>query len=80
MYKGVNVRLLSLVGQVGATVVVFILVGLFVGRWIDGRLNTSPAFTLFFIFSGMAAGLWGVYRLTILALKGDSEQPVHGKD
>ncbi len=80
MYKGVNLRLLSLVGQVGVTVVVFILIGLVVGRWIDGRLNTSPGFTLLFIFLGMGAGLWGVYRLVMWALEEGSKQPGDRKD
>ena len=80
MYKGVNLRLLSLVGQVGVTVVVFILIGLAVGRWIDARLNTSPTFTLFFIFLGMGAGLWGVYRLVMWALQEGSKQPVDRED
>jgi ATP synthase protein I len=80
VYKGVNLRLLSLVGQVGATVVVFILIGLFAGRWIDARLGTSPAFTLLFIFLGMVAGLWGIYRLTMWAVEEGSKQPTDGKD
>jgi F0F1-type ATP synthase assembly protein I len=80
MYKGVNLRLLSLVGQVGATVVVFILIGLFAGRWMDGRLNTSPTFTLFFIFLGVGVGLWSVYRLTMWALRVGTDQAVDGKD
>jgi ATP synthase protein I len=80
VYKGVNLRLLSLVGQVGLTVVVFILIGLFVGRWIDARLNTAPALTLLFIFLGMIAGLWGVYRLTMWALEEGSKEPVDRED
>lgn len=80
MLRGVNLRLLSLVGQVGVTVVVFILIGLVVGRWIDARLNTTPGFTLFFIFLGMGAGLWGVYRLTMWALEETSRQPEERKD
>lgn len=80
MYKGVNLRLLSLVGQVGATVVVLILIGLVVGQWIDARLNTSPGFTLFFIFLGMVAGLWGIYRLAVWALEEDAHQPGDEKD
>lgn len=75
MDRGVNLRLLSLVGQVGVTVVVFILIGLVVGRWIDASLNTSPGFTLFFIFLGMGAGLWGVYRLVMWTLEQGSKQP-----
>jgi ATP synthase protein I len=80
MYKGVNLRLLGLVGQVGVATVVFILIGLFAGRWIDGRLGTSPTFTLFFIFLGMGVGLWSVYRLTMWALQAGGDESVDGKD
>lgn len=80
MYKGVNLRLLGLVGQVGVATVVFILIGLFAGRWIDGRLSTSPTFTLLFIFLGMGVGLWSVYRLTMWALQAAGDESVDGKD
>ncbi|HEM62313.1 MAG TPA: AtpZ/AtpI family protein, partial [Chloroflexi bacterium] len=44
--QGINFRLLSLIGQVGVMMVVFILLGLVAGQWIDARLGTSPTFTL----------------------------------
>lgn len=80
MDRGVNLRLLSLVGQVGITIVVFILIGLVVGRWIDARLNTSPTFTLFFILLGVAGGGWSVARLVMWALEETSKEVLDRKD
>ena len=80
MYKGVNLRLLSLVGQVGITMVVFILVGLVVGQWIDGKLNTSPTFTMFFILLGIGGGAWSIARLVMWALEETSKEFLDKKD
>ncbi len=57
-----NLRALGLAGQVGLTMVLSILAGLFLGQWLDGSLGTKPVFTLILIFIGMIAGAWGVYR------------------
>jgi uncharacterized membrane protein YqjE len=78
--QGLNPRLLSLVGQVGVILVVFILAGLAVGRWIDGRLNASPTFTLAFILLGIAAGAWTIARLVMWALEGTSKDSADRKD
>ena len=80
MDRGVNLRLLSLVGQVGITIVVFILIGLVVGRWIDARFDTSPTFTLVFMLLGIAGGGWSVARLVMWALEGTSGESSIGKD
>ena len=80
MDRGVNIRLLSLVGQVGITIVVFILIGLVVGRWIDARFDTSPTFTLVFMLFGISGGGWSVARLVMWALEGTSGESSIGKD
>ena len=80
MYKGVNLRLLSLVGQVGVTMVVFILVGLVLGQWIDGKLNTAPTFTMFFILLGIGGGAWSIARLVMWALEETSKESMDKKD
>jgi ATP synthase protein I len=72
VYRGVNLRLLSLAGQVGVMMVVFILIGLAVGLWVDGRFGTSPTFTLVFIFLGIGAAAWSTARLVMWALEGTS--------
>jgi F0F1-type ATP synthase assembly protein I len=80
MNQGANLRLLGLVGQVGVVMVVFILMGLVVGQWIDGRLGTSPTFTLVFIFLAIGAAGWSIARMVMWALEGTSRKSVDGKD
>ena len=56
-------NLLSLVTQLGITMVVCILLGTGVGLWIDGHFGTRPWGLLIFSLIGTAAGTIAVYRL-----------------
>lgn len=80
MNQGVNLRVLSLAGQVGVVMVVFILIGLVVGQWVDGRFGTAPAFTLAFILLGIGAGGWSIARLVMWALEETTRESTEGKD
>ena len=33
------------------------IAGVFIGKWIDGKLGTSPAFTIVFVVLGFVAGV-----------------------
>jgi F0F1-type ATP synthase assembly protein I len=57
-------RSLALGTQVGAMVVGSILVCLFLGLWIDGKLDTKPCATLILIAVGTLVAIAGTYRLT----------------
>lgn len=52
----------SLVGTIGINMVATVAVGLFLGRWIDGWLDTSPWCTVAGIVFGMITGLWTTYK------------------
>jgi ATP synthase protein I len=80
MNQGVNFRLLSLIGQVGVVMVVFMLLGLVVGQWIDGRLGTSPTFTLALILLGVGAGGWSIARMVKWALETTPEQSIQHEE
>jgi len=54
---------LALLTQIGITFVVCILVGVFLGRFLDGLLGTSPWLLLILSFLGVAAGFKAVYDL-----------------
>jgi F0F1-type ATP synthase assembly protein I len=56
-------RSLALATQVGAMVVGSILVCLFLGLWIDGKLHTKPCATLILIAVGTLVAIAGTYRL-----------------
>ncbi len=54
---------LVLIGQLGLTVAIPILLGIGAGLFIDSRLQSSPIATLLGLLLGLAAGVYGAYRL-----------------
>jgi ATP synthase protein I len=42
-----------------------VIVGAFIGWWIDRLAGTTPAFLITFVLLGAAAGFWNVYRIAI---------------
>jgi ATP synthase protein I len=42
-----------------------VIVGAFIGWWIDRAAGTTPAFLVVFLLMGAAAGFWNVYRIAI---------------
>ena len=45
----------------GITLTVTILIFFWIGKWIDGKADTSVVFTLIFTFIGFAAGFYSFY-------------------
>jgi len=64
MPTGAILRSLALVTQLGLMAVSPVLIGLFLGLWLDGRLQTRPWVALFLTALGILVGLVGVYRLS----------------
>ena len=62
---------MTLMSQVGITMVANIVVGLFIGKYLDQWLHTSPLFLLLFIFIGFFSGIKSVYLLIIKIDKRD---------
>jgi len=54
---------LVLIGQLGLTVAIPILLGIGAGIFIDSKLQSSPIATLLGLLLGLAAGVYGAYRL-----------------
>jgi len=48
---------------VGLELGISVLLGLFVGQWLDRRLGTEPWLLLLFLGFGMVAGFRSVFRL-----------------
>jgi ATP synthase protein I len=42
-----------------------VIVGGFIGWWIDRIAGTLPAFLIIFLLLGAAAGFWNVYRIAM---------------
>ena len=62
---------MTLMSQVGITMVANIMVGLFIGKYLDQWLHTSPLFLLLFLFIGFFSGIKSVYLLIIKIDKRD---------
>lgn len=62
---------MSLLSQIGITMVANIFVGLFIGKYLDQWLHTSPLFLLLFVFIGVFSGIKSVYLLIIKIDKRD---------
>lgn len=43
-----------------------ILLFLFAGRWLDGKLGTAPLFLLAGVFVGAGAGFYSLYRQLVI--------------
>jgi F0F1-type ATP synthase assembly protein I len=46
----------------GVQFVVVILVFLFIGKWLDSRLGTTPWLLILGVFVGAGASMYGMYR------------------
>lgn len=54
---------LALVGQLGFTIAVPIILLAVVGTFLDGWLHTKPLFILLGLLLGLISGIYGAYRL-----------------
>jgi len=46
----------------GIQLAVVIVVFVFSGRWLDGRLGTEPLFTILLVFIGFGGWMWALIR------------------
>lgn len=56
---------LVFVSQIGIMMIVPIFLGVFVGNWIDSKLNTNSIFLLLFIVLGVASAFLNLYKVTM---------------
>lgn len=49
------------------------LVGIFAGRWLDGKFGTAPLFLIIGIFAGLAAGVYAVLTTIRYYYSGDKQ-------
>lgn len=53
---------LSMVGALGWLIIMPILIGVFTGRWLDGRLDTGVTFSGALTFLGACLGFYWAWR------------------
>jgi ATP synthase protein I len=51
------------VGSLGFSLVLAIVIGVVIGRWLDRVTGWSPLFFIVFFIAGVAAGILNVYRV-----------------
>jgi ATP synthase protein I len=55
-------RALAMMGRFGWTIVAPLLLGAFIGRWLDRTFHTGVFWSATLVFAGAAAGFWAVWR------------------
>lgn len=55
-------KMLSLISQVGLMMIIPIIGCMFIGRFLDSKLNTSPIFLIIFLILGVGGAFTGVYK------------------
>ncbi len=61
--SGGGLAYVALFSEIGLSLLVTTLAGVFVGYWADQQLGTLPVFVLIGFFIGAGAGTWIIYRL-----------------
>jgi F0F1-type ATP synthase assembly protein I len=62
------------VAGMGLQFALSILLFLFAGQWIDGKLGTAPLFLIVFVFVGAGASFYSIYRKLMEQQRRDVEQ------
>lgn len=65
---------LALLSQVGLMMVIPIIGGLFIGKWLDGWLGTSPLLLLLCVLIGAASAFVNLYKFTMAAGRKDKRK------
>ena len=60
---------LTLITELGLTMVSTILVGFALGYFIDKHAGQFPVWTIVFLLLGIIAGFWSVYKLIMSKIK-----------
>jgi len=55
---------LALISQIGISMTVPIMIGLYIGKWLDDRFGTGPIFLFIFIIMGVGSAFMSLFKLT----------------
>ena len=71
------VQSLAIASQFGITLAVSVLLGAFVGQWLDARANTGIVFTLIGVLLGLAAAATSTVRIYRAFLRSATTRSAH---
>ena len=63
--KRKDFRLIGMYIDLGLRFAITILIGVFLGRWLDNRLDKEPLFTLIGLFLGAGSGFYSLYKTAL---------------
>lgn len=69
-----SLKYLSLITQVGLTVLLIIIFFTLLGVYLDRFLNTGALFSLLFVLGGCIAAIWSAYQMILKTLPRDGEK------
>ncbi|WP_338450217.1 AtpZ/AtpI family protein [Niallia oryzisoli] len=55
-------KAIALMSAILSQLVGTILVGIFLGRWLDGLIGTAPLFLILGLLAGLATGIFAIFR------------------
>ena len=64
-------RTIAITSAITAQLVSPILIGIFIGRWLDVKLAAGPLFMIIGLILGLALGTYGISRLLKDKIQGD---------
>jgi len=67
-------KAMALMSAISAQLVGSILIGLFLGKWVDAKLGTLPLFLIIGLFLGLAAGIYSMLRLIKTFTEGNKDE------
>ena len=59
--------------SIGIQFVLTVVLGAFLGMWLDKKFGTTPWLTLILILLGLFAGMWNAYQVAVKQDKKDSD-------
>ncbi len=70
---------LGVLSSIGISVVLAIIIGVLIGRWLDDLFGTSPVFFFIFLFIGIVAGFRNIFVIVKREIKKDEPGEDNGK-
>lgn len=57
------IKYMALITQVGLSMITPILMGVFIGQWLDGKFSTGGIFFIVFMLIGVASAFYNLFKL-----------------
>ena len=75
-----RIRLMHLAMSVGISIIVWVAIGFFLGRWLDERLGTEPWLMILGILAGIGLSFYGFARDIIVLENIEKKEQAAEKD